>query len=401
VKIHFHHPAFDTQLLRAISYTYFESADIGECLATAARVKEGDFESWHEQWRATADHVFEIAAASEKAKQPASAREAYLRAANYYRTALFFEYQSPLSENLLETFRKHGDAFSRAAKLMAPPAEPVEIPYEGEQLPGYFYRAKKSKRPRATIIVNGGYDSTHQEAYFSFVPAALRRDYHVLAFDGPGQGEMLFNRQLPMRHDWEKVVGPVVDYLLERDDVDPEGIVLLGQSWGGFLAARAAAFEPRLAALITNPGHFDVMQNIRRITNGEIEGEIAPPDFEAFFQAAMSEKYFTAKIRAKMLVHGVETPGELFEEWQKYTLAHIAQNIRCPTFVTDAQNDTLSPGQGRQLYEALSCPKKYVLFSTSEGAGEHCAAGALSLFTQRTFDWLDATLKNPLLSALN
>jgi hypothetical protein len=31
-------------------------------------------------------------------------------------------------------------------------------------------------------------------------------------------------------------------------------------------------------------------------------------------------------------------------------------------------------------------------FTAAEGAGEHCEAGARTLFNQRSFDWLDRTL---------
>jgi hypothetical protein len=44
------------------------------------------------------------------------------------------------------------------------------------------------------------------------------------------------------------------------------------------------------------------------------------------------------------------------------------------------------------LYEALHCPKTLLTFTAAEGAGEHCHVGALTLFHQRMFDWLDDTL---------
>src|SRR5262245_15748753 len=35
---------------------------------------------------------------------------------------------------------------------------------------------------------------------------------------------------------------------------------------------------------------------------------------------------------------------------------------------------------------------EYVLFTGSEGAGEHCEAGAREVFFQKMFDWLDPTM---------
>jgi hypothetical protein len=41
----------------------------------------------------------------------------------------------------------------------------------------------------------------------------------------------------------------------------------------------------------------------------------------------------------------------------------------------------------------LKCPKKYILFTTEEGAEDHCHPAALSLANQHIFDWLDETLQ--------
>ena len=46
MKIVFQNPTFSSQLLRTISQTYYGGADIGECLSTAYRIEQGNFESW-------------------------------------------------------------------------------------------------------------------------------------------------------------------------------------------------------------------------------------------------------------------------------------------------------------------------------------------------------------------
>lgn len=51
------------------------------------------------------------------------------------------------------------------------------------------------------------------------------------------------------------------------------------------------------------------------------------------------------------------------------------------------------PGQPKKVFDALTCPKKYILFTTEEDAEEHCQSGALALSNQRIFDWLDDTLQ--------
>jgi pimeloyl-ACP methyl ester carboxylesterase len=88
---------------------------------------------------------------------------------------------------------------------------------------------------------------------------AVALGYNALLFEGPGQGSMLHLRGIGFRPDWEAVITPVVDYLVGRPDVDPGRIALVGWSQGGALAARAAAFEHRLAALVLDPGVSDFM----------------------------------------------------------------------------------------------------------------------------------------------
>jgi alpha-beta hydrolase superfamily lysophospholipase len=86
----------------------------------------------------------------------------------------------------------------------------------------------------------------------------LERGYNCLTFEGPGQGGVIRKQKIPFRYDWEKVVTPVVDYALSRpEEIDPKRIALMGISMGGYLAARAAAFEHRIAACILYNGVFD------------------------------------------------------------------------------------------------------------------------------------------------
>jgi hypothetical protein len=61
MKIVFQDPTFSLQLLRAIGESYYKGADIGECLSTAYRIREGDFESWYTEWLKTANRVHKYA----------------------------------------------------------------------------------------------------------------------------------------------------------------------------------------------------------------------------------------------------------------------------------------------------------------------------------------------------
>ncbi len=138
----FKDPTFSSLLLRTIAETYYKGADIGECLSTAYRINEGDFESWYEEWLKTAKRVHSYADDCMAFGPTISAREAYLRASNYYRTAEFLlvEPTDPRSQTTIDLSK---DCFRKAASTFPFVVVPIEIPYEGTFLPGYFYHATK------------------------------------------------------------------------------------------------------------------------------------------------------------------------------------------------------------------------------------------------------------------
>src|SRR6266511_5977289 len=192
MKLHFNDQTFSFELLRAVSYAPYGGAEIGECLATAARIRAGDFESWHVEWRRVGERVDTLAAQALGAGHRISAREAFLRASNYYRTAEFF--LAPDDPRRMPTFEKSRTTFWQFLELSGLCVERVRIPYEGMTLPGYFYRVDDSRAPRRTLLSVGGFDSTGEELYFFAAAAALPRGYNVLTFAGPGQGEPQIGR---------------------------------------------------------------------------------------------------------------------------------------------------------------------------------------------------------------
>jgi len=183
----------------------------------------------------------------------------------------------------------------------------------------------------------------------------------------------------------------VVDYLLTRPDVDSARVALYGGSFGGYLAPRAVAFEHRIAACIADAALFDPAALANKMFPPEIANALANNDvavLEPFFKKLQEDTTQRLILGRGMWVHGATTPWEYFKMLQAYSLADVAKNIQCPTFVSEAENDRRRGG-GKDLYNALRCPKEYVLFPASEGAGEHCEAGAREVFFQKMFGWLD------------
>jgi pimeloyl-ACP methyl ester carboxylesterase len=63
---------------------------------------------------------------------------------------------------------------------------------------------------------------------------------------------------LPMRPDaWEEPIGAAIDALAASGTVDADRVGVWGSSMGGFLALRAAAFEPRVRVAVSSGGFYD------------------------------------------------------------------------------------------------------------------------------------------------
>jgi hypothetical protein len=218
--------------------------------------------------------------------------------------------------------------------------------------------------------------------YFGIAAAALRRGYHVLLHDGPGQGRLLFEEGLPLRHDWERVVTPVVDAALAIDVVDPKRLVYQAWSLGGYMAPRVAAFEPRLAAVVADPGQIDVgvkfvpAMRMMGLSDAAIARlpELAPDDEATVMAVVTGNKMLHWQIvKRGFWANGASDLASFIGEMWKWKLDdEIVARIKSPMLVTSAEGDRASTN-ARELYDALTCPKACYRFTAADAraAAEH------------------------------
>ena len=359
------------ETLRMFGAADYGGAQFGEVVVTSQRIKPGDYDSWFTAWKDTADRVAAAGEDQLKREHRVSARDSLLRASNYYRASEFFLHGQPKDPRIAEAYRRTIDCYKTACGLFDLPIEAVEIPYGEHTLPGYFHRGGAAAGARPTVIMHSGFDGSAEEMHFMGARAAAERGYNVLAFDGPGQFGPLHRDGLTFRADWEKVVTPVFDFVAARPDVDPRRIALMGISLGGELAPRAAAFEHRLAACIANDGIYDY---------GALALASAPPDQRADFaqglraaEAPQIDKALEALMKANPtarwgLAHGMYATGTasprayLAASLDYHLKDGVAEAIRCPTLVCDAESDLFFKGQPQALFDHLTCPKTLMRF---------------------------------------
>lgn len=392
-SIGFNDPEYSFQALRTLSGAVVGSADIAECLLTIDRIEEGEDESWYREWLALAERVEQQAETSKARGDLLSATQEYRRASNYYRSAEFFLHGNPKDPRILATWGKSRSCCRESIATAQLPVREVRIPFEKTTLPAYLSLVDETPRP--LLIAQTGFDGTAEELYFHLADAARERGYHLLVFEGPGQGEVIRLQGIPFRPDWERVITPVVDYALSLKEVDPDRIALLGASLGGLLISKGLAFEGRVKVGISNCGPFDFHKLCMK---GNIDEEdLDNPEKAAqidlyIFQAMKSSPTLRWAIQQGMYTFKAATPSEWLKMTRPYTLAPDVDKIRTKMLVVDSEQDWQNQGQAEELYKQLIGPKTLLRFTKTEGAVHHCQVGAYSISNEQIFNWLQNNL---------
>ncbi len=384
-------------------------SEVGEVVTAVnqANTVEGGatFQSYFDAMVAMGNATAQRAGEARSAGHLVTARDRFLRAAQYYDQALFFVLGTSTPQQEQQVYETMASMWASAAAMFEPAWERVSIPYEDSDLPAWFLAPPATTGRRPTVILNNGSDGQNIDLWAWGAYAAIQRGWNALILEGPGQGEMLFVREVPFRPDWEAVITPVVDYLSDRGDVDRRRIALIGWSQGGELVARAAAFEHRLAAVVTDPGCVDVYdafpEPLRQVAEGD-EAAVNSAWKDGIIPGASPEQRF--ELSKRLEIYSTEAlrqarSGQVPTDWyglsrriQEFQVREVAGEIRSPVLIVDYDQEQFYPGQPTELEGLLRSPTSSVKFTVAEGAQYHCAPMAPQYRNEVLFDWLDVTV---------
>ena len=329
--------------------------DYNDAEETLKRVESWD--DWCRAWCATAAIHEDLAREALERGRRRTAAEAFLSASVTYHFAQFV-WDEDLGQKQIAQDKKV-EMFRAALGLLDEPIEWVEAPFEDTILPGFLRKPRGADRPPVVLIISG-LDSTKEE-FYSLGGDFLARGMAVLAFDGPGQGEV--HPHVKMREDYESAVSAVIDFVLSRDDLDGGCIGVCGISTGGYYAPRAAAFDGRIRACVGVAGFHhmaDCWDNMPLLTR----------------------KGFRHAWGAKDL-------DEARERSMAITLKGVATKITCPLLIIHGALDRIVPvSQGETIVAEASGPKEFALFPD----GNHVCNNIPYKYRPLAADWLREAL---------
>ncbi len=306
-------------------------------------------------------------------------------ALGYVRSAEFFmDPKDPLKlatyERFIALFEKSAQGFERHV-----------VPYEGTTLPAMRLRHDSAKH---TIVLHGGFDSFVEE-FFPLLEVCRDNGYDVIAFEGPGQGSVLHRQGMPMTHEWERPTSAMLDYFAVKD------VTLIGISLGGYLALRAAAFEPRIARVVAYDIMYDFFDCVASrkgaVLRAVIEGILAVgagPVLDVSVRRLMKkDPLIRWGMQQGMHVMGERSPSAFLRATKRYRTAAISARIAQDVLLLAGAEDHFVPLRQLELQRAALTSARSVttrLFTAEEHAASHCQIGNYALALETIRDWIEA-----------
>lgn len=388
--------SFQFDIVNALGLAAGGGGDIAPILSAARNITPGDFNSFSQVFYELANDTKALAQDPSLAYDKVNVRDTWFSAATYFRLADFYLHGDPKDPLINILWKEQTAAFDKAMAALPVPGQRVKIPSNNFTVEAIWWPVAVDQVKRPTIILGNGYDGSQEDLYHSFVSAAHQRGWNAITYEGPGQPTVRRYQDLGFIPDWERVVTPVVDYILanQTSAVDSSKLLLFGYSFGGYLAARAAAYEKRIKAVILDGGVFDAYQAFHDQLPIEAQDLLDAGNasaFNALIEPAINSPGSPTQLRwgaqQGMWSFNVDTPFDFLERAKAFHVSGFIDRLSVPVFVADASLEGFFAGQSIKVAEALGNHSTYHLFGGF--SGYHCQIGSLQDLNRVMWAWVN------------
>lgn len=203
-------------------------------------------EHWFRTWRELADGKYTAAESLEKVGLVGQVESVFRIAALYYQLNYWLIPEH--GKEKLDWLKKSLQAVQKADELSEIKTEYVELPIDEHR---YYGRVRIPYNPEGVIIIVNPIDSTKEEL-FSYEMDFVEKNYVVVSFDGPGQGETFTRQGLKAtRLRWEQFVDRIIEYT--SNTFPTHDIFLFGTSSGAAWAIYGSGNEKISKAVAVSP----------------------------------------------------------------------------------------------------------------------------------------------------
>jgi dienelactone hydrolase len=370
-------------LLLCLSGAPWGGAEIDEVNRVGRALADhvGDDARWFAEWARMGERIEARGRSAARDGHHLTAAACLMRAAHYFQTGERF--LQPKSADGMEVYRKSVAAFrDGAALLRRPRIESVEVPYGEASLPALLVHpdSPASSGPAPAMVFFDGFDITKEIQYFKGVPDLVARGIACLIVDGPGNGESVRFRNLPLIAETERYATAAYDYLAGRPEIDPKRIGVIAISLGGYYAPRAAALEPRFACCIAWGAQWDYHaiweRRLADLAAGKVLSLSVPPEHLQW-------------------VLGVDSQSAALQKLEDFKLDGIVQKITCPFLLLHGEGDEqISLALAQKCFDAVGSKQKTLkIFTRQEGGFHHCQVDNITIGVHTMWDWLEDVLK--------
>ena len=372
----FDDPGMDFAVRCFLSGVRDATAEVGEVLAVADRVTDGDPGSWLEEYVGLGRRLLVEAEQSAGAGRRHTAWGQALRSANYLFGGAWWAPATHRSGEVEQLWSTHRHAWDLAVELWPTPAGAEAVATPSGDLPGYRFHPGpngstapgRPADPRGVVLMVQGLDTPLSDAAMTGLGEGLRRGWEVALVEGPGQGAALFRSGLSLADGWDGVVAAAGDWARGPRTVP---LVLMGVNHGSWFVLDGLLGGATADAVVLDPGVVDLAADCGGVGDDPIAS--------AKLQMATGT---TSVAEALAVIDGYRIdPADL-------------GRVQAPTLVASAESAESFRGQSQLVEENLAGPVSPVRFTDAEGAGLDCEIAAPQLRNAAVYDWLEATVAN-------